>query len=71
MISKTRTVIDNEWVKLEVHVKFKDSFTQEAAAKPSQTVNNVFRKLTQLADALGTDFLMHLVEVMGIGKRDS
>lgn len=71
MISKTRTVIDNEWLKLEVHVEFKGAFTQEAAAKPAQTVNNVFRKLTQLADALGTEFLMHLIEVMGIGKRDS
>lgn len=71
MISKIRTVINNEWVKLEVHVEFKDAFTHEAAAKPALTVNNVFLKLTQLADALGTDFLMHLVEVMGIGNMDS
>lgn len=71
MVSKTRTVIDNEYVKLEVHVVFKDAFTHEAAAKPALTVNNVFRRLTELADHFGTEFWMHLIGVMGIGKRDA
>lgn len=70
MVSKTRTVIDNEWVKLEVHVVFKDAFVSEAQAKPAQTINNVFHTLTKLADNLGTEFLNYLIGVMGIGKRD-